>query len=575
MKQRFLRLLAYLRQHWKKVTLVTAAAVMGGFVLVQLMYPGSRLLPFTTIDGQNVSAWKKADAAWQLNKKYADQEISIMYGSRKQPYQTPQPKQIGLTVTNENRLESSSYPWWLRLVPTSVLWGYAVVDYSAPAYTRDDKALADYVQKELGDSCNVAPKNASLTVKDGNLKIVPSAAGGKCDLAEVMKVLRNVRPNLPATPTVRIAVDETPAPITDTDAKAYKEKIERRLAGGIPLQVNGESYIVGKKDLYEWISFSENDRQIIARFSVDRAKEYFDEKIAPKVAKEPGVTKVTTLDFQEVSREDGPSGTRLDIDATLSQLAAFANNTSEVATVVTASVPARVVYTRNYSPTDKGLSALLENYAKDHPGRYGISLIELSGDRRRANFNGDMKFTTASTYKLYVAYSTLKRVESGKFTWGMDIAGGRTLDTCFNDMIIRSDNACAEALVDKIGYRPLTDDAQAAGAKTTSFVDMESYKTTANDLAFFAAALESGQLLTGDSRSRLLSAMRQNIYRQGIPAGAGGQVANKVGFLDGFLHDAAIVYAPTGTYALAIMTEDSSWAHIAELTREIEKLRAK
>lgn len=67
--------------------------------------------------------------------------------------------------------------------------------------------------------------------------------------------------------------------------------------------------------------------------------------------------------------------------------------------------------------------------------------------------------------------------------------------------------------------------------------------------------------------------MKRNIYRQGIPAGANGQVANKVGFLDGLLHDAAIVYSPSGTYALSIMTDGSNWGTIAELTRQIEKLR--
>jgi beta-lactamase class A len=63
------------------------------------------------------------------------------------------------------------------------------------------------------------------------------------------------------------------------------------------------------------------------------------------------------------------------------------------------------------------------------------------------------------------------------------------------------------------------------------------------------------------------------VYRQGIPAGASGAVADKVGFIDALLHDSAIVYSPSGTYVLAIMTDGSSWANIAQLTREIEALR--
>ena len=110
--------------------------------------------------------------------------------------------------------------------------------------------------------------------------------------------------------------------------------------------------------------------------------------------------------------------------------------------------------------------------------------------------------------------------------------------------------------------------------KSTNFLDADSYKTTPNDLAQFTAMLESRQLpISRASQDKLINAMRRNVYRQGIPAGSKGPVADKVGFLDALLHDAAIVYSPSGTYALAIMTDGSSWAEIAALTRKIEELR--
>jgi len=71
----------------------------------------------------------------------------------------------------------------------------------------------------------------------------------------------------------------------------------------------------------------------------------------------------------------------------------------------------------------------------------------------------------------------------------------------------------------------------------------------------------------------LIDAMKRNVYRQGIPKGVSSVVADKVGFMDALLHDAAIVYGPTGPYTLVIMTNGSSWANIAELTRQIEALR--
>ena len=219
----------------------------------------------------------------------------------------------------------------------------------------------------------------------------------------------------------------------------------------------------------------------------------------------------------------------------------------------------------------------MQQYAADHPGVFGVSMVELSGQNRRANYNETKVFTTASTYKLFVAYSTLKRVESGTWNWtDANIAGGRNLSTCFDDMIVKSDNACAEALLTKIGFSTITSEAREIGCTSTTFLNKDGIKTTPADLSLFLAQLRMGQILTQQtSRDRLLDAMARNVYRKGIPAGLSGiTVADKVGFMDGLLHDASIVYSPTGNYVLVIMTDGSSWSAIADLAAKIQALRA-
>jgi beta-lactamase class A len=231
------------------------------------------------------------------------------------------------------------------------------------------------------------------------------------------------------------------------------------------------------------------------------------------------------------------------------------------------------VYTRTYSKTDTGLDALLTQFAQAHSGTFGVSYVELDGQSRRGTYNDTRVFETASTYKLFVAYGTLKRIESGAWHWSDQVNGGRDLTKCFDDMIVKSDNACAEALLSKIGYATLTNEIHAIGLNNSSFV--KSYiQSTAADEATFLGALQAGQLLSPSSTSTLISAMKRNIYRQGIPAGASGTVADKVGFLYALLHDASIVYSPSGTYVLVIMTDGSSWGTIADLTRQIESWRA-
>lgn len=105
----------------------------------------------------------------------------------------------------------------------------------------------------------------------------------------------------------------------------------------------------------------------------------------------------------------GAMAKRLTFGATANSIRAFVVGNASNAQAVTKVLPPTEQYTRSYSPTDAGLSALLANYAKDHSGTFGITLIEMDGKKRRADYNGDKKFVTASTYKLFAAYSLLKR----------------------------------------------------------------------------------------------------------------------------------------------------------------------
>ena len=80
-------------------------------------------------------------------------------------------------------------------------------------------------------------------------------------------------------------------------------------------------------------------------------------------------------------------------------------------------VPAKVEYDRNYSSTEDGLNALLKHYAEDHPGTYGISFLEIDGKKRNASYNSNKQFVTASTYKLFVGYSVLRREQLAGWRW--------------------------------------------------------------------------------------------------------------------------------------------------------------
>ncbi|HRN96987.1 MAG TPA: class A beta-lactamase-related serine hydrolase [Candidatus Saccharibacteria bacterium] len=575
MKQWVIRQIGALRRDWLKVLLISIGGLLVVSIGSQLIYPSDRMLPFAELDSVQLGGWEKTDAARQLDADYTNLMVPIYFGSNKTPYHSPKLADIGIAVTNTDRINSMKYPWYLRIVPSSILWAHFITDKSGgPKVDRDSNKLDEYINKQLGQSCDVKPQDASLKMGDNGLELVKSVMGGTCDISTVKQVLSNVTPRLDQGNQVKIPMNEIPPAVSDEDALNFADYITKRVGNSVPVTVNIETVRIPAKEILGWMDFATVDGKIDYSFSSDRASKYLNDNLAVKVAVPAGTTTISTYNFTETSRVDGPSGQALGVTETLASIKAYLDGSIAKANVMTVPVAPNIVYNRSYSSTDVGLNALIQQYAESHPGAYGVSMIELGGQNRRAAYNDTRVFTTASTYKLFVAYSTLKRIESGAWHWTDQISDGRDLTKCFDDMIVKSDNNCAKALLLKIGFQTITNEAHEIGATHTSFMGNDGIKTTPADLAVVLGQLQNGQILNlQSSRDTWINAMKRNVYRQGIPAGINAVVADKVGFLDALLHDAAIVYSPTGTYVLIIMTDGSSWGNIAELTSQIEALR--
>lgn len=551
--------------NWKQLSLRALGGIVVFLILFQIFYPGNRLLPFASLDGMNLGWQTKADATKKLNDAYDAHAVAIYMGPGLDPLVRPTLGTAKLKVDNTSRIEKISYPWYARIIPTSIFWahlGRSEVPKPTLAAGHDK-----YVDTTLMSECRKAPQNATLKANGGKLVVVQAVPGGECKKEDVQKTLKSVRPVLDKPTEVRVTLKVLPPVIDDAAATVKQKAVESIIGDSLEIIVGGEVVKVPASEAYGWLDFAESSGELVASVSPQRSSEYIAKSIAPKVTIAPGVSQITTRDFTEISRVNGSSGQALDATATLASIGAYVNGGAEAPRAVVTSVPAREEYTRTYSPTDAGLSALLENYAKDHQGTFGISLIELSGKGRRASYNGDKQFVTASTYKLFAAYSVLKRIDAGQMNWDAE-------STCFNKMISLSDNPCAESYLDRIGLTTISKEIAALGLKNSNFTKTGGPYTTANDLTLLLGMIESGQNFSPTNRLRLINAMKSGVHRQGIPAGANGTVANKVGYLDKLLHDAAIVYSPNGTYVLAVMTEGSSWSTIADLARQIDTLRS-
>lgn len=569
-------LLGRIQRQWLLLGLMTLGACVTVLVVVQLAYPWDRLPLYSTVDSIEVGGKSRQEAVDLLNQKYAEQPMKLYFGDNKRAHKEPRASEIGLAIDTKTQVDKKTYEWWLRLIPTSLWWAHHVTDSGEPSYQHDEDKAEAYVTKELGKSCDVKPQNATVKYEADRLQVVSSIEGGKCDIDDVKQLLVTAKPRL-GDSDLRVRMDTRPAALTDEEAEEYVKDLEEKTLTGVTV-VTGESKVTVNQDtLLSWLIFKAPNDGITAEVSAKKSKEFFDEQLAPKVTKPAGTSYITTFDFTVTSRKDGAVGRALDAEGTRKAIEDWLAGSEDIVSAKVGAVAPRVIYTRKYGPTDTGISALITHFAQSNPGIYGVSFMELDGKKRRAAYQDTTQFRTASTYKLFVAYSTLKRIEDsgnkGKWSWNTQVTGGRTMKKCFDDMIVLSDNPCAETLLTWITPKKVHEEIRALGLSRTTFVD-QFIMTTAGDLTTFVGALQTSQLpLSSSSRNTLLAAMERNVYRQGIPAGAKGTVADKVGFLEDYLNDAAIVYSPTGTYALSIMTKGSSWGAIAELTRQIEKLR--
>ena len=577
LREKFTATKSWASRHPRRFLAYIVGGILGLFILIQLFYPAGTLLPFSTIENVKLGGISKIEAVKVLDEKFDTSKVAVYLNDSDSAFLKATPGELGISSSNEHRIETARYPWYLRLVPSSLLWAHVFSDDVAELkYERNEGKLIAYMTTAFGDTCQLPVRDATVEVKNATIQAVEAFSGGDCDFDELNTKLLAVKPTIIGA-KVTISGDEIKPTISTKEAETLAIHVDEVLKDGIEINDGKDKHKVPKEILRTWLDFGVVEGKLDYSFNAERSASYLGERIASVVEKPVGESVVTLRDFAEVSRDAGQSGIVFNQPAMLASIKDSLEKDERVVAVEVTTIEPTVKYTRTYSPNDPALNALIKKYADSHPGTYGVSLRELSGQRRNASYRASTQYTTASTYKMFVAYSTLLRVESGEWKWTDQINGGRNLTKCFNDMIQLSDNECAVALLKKVTVRSLTDEAIAIGAVNTSFMVPNSIKSTAEDESLLLSLLETGQILKEQAnRDIWIAAMKKNVYRQGIPKGIpSAVVADKVGFLDAWLHDASIVYSPKGTYVLIILTESSSWANIAELAGQIETLRTK
>jgi len=473
---------------------------VGAILLFQVLYPGDRMLPLEKVGATHVGTWLKQDAAKKLEKQLANSQINVYIGDSKSAYTTIKPKDIGLSMNVSKSMPSSEYPWYVRIVPTSILWFQLLQPNPNIGYSRNEKIALQFLESDLATSCVLPAKNASLKFNGKDFDVVSAREGGTCKKSDAMSALANVSPSFSGVASARIPAEVSQPKIHDADAQKLADKLMSTSKSGVSIIVGKTSQNIPQTEVLSWLSFTTKSSELTFNVDATKSKKYFSSNVTPKIAKQAGTTYISTQDFTILSKKVGATGQTLNTTATLATIEDVLNGDSEAAKAMTADSEAakamtaplkpNVVYRRSYTSTSTGISALITHYDDEHAGDFGVAFSELSGQSRSASHQATRQFTTASTYKLFVAYGTLRNVDSGKWKWSMQVQGGRNLTKCFDDMIVKSDNACAEALLKKLGYSKLTNDIRALGLSQSGFVTGDTPLTTAGDLTLFLTKLQ-------------------------------------------------------------------------------------
>ena len=546
------------------VAFLLSAAMIAG----QMLYPPDKAVLFARVNERPVGLHAHDDVAKLLTEQFDKTKIKLVVdGGKSVEYSL---KAAGAEPNTERMIaELSDYPFWQRFIPFSLLWQVRQVSEVDVYYA--DPVLQQFSKKRSQD-LSFAAANARLAIKDGNLVATREKSGKTVTSGQVYKALTEAPLQLGESTVITVQAKQVQAEHSMAEFAQVKTQAEAALARKVTIKADGRIFTPDTAEAATWLVLdTAADGAVTLRADMSRIEAYVA-TINKQVETPAGQTNITIVDGRETGRTEGEAGRAIDAGNLANQLATFlleGKGANPLAVQFTA-VPPSVIFNSRYTATQEGLQAYLNDLGRNKNVR--VMMQQLDGGRWAASTRATESTPSGSTYKLYVALMLFDKMKKGEVTWN-DPMLDTTVSTCFDRMTIASTNPCAEKWVAEWSPETLNGFIYAHGfSGGTTFAHSLAKHTTAADLTKYMIGLNDGSVVSEPYRSRLLHSLSVHPYRYGIPTGSKGRVWDKVGFLWDYIHDTAIVQHPRGTYILTIMTKGQSYAAIANITREIEKI---
>lgn len=556
------KLLVWLHKYGKKMAAGSVAVVLL-VVVCQLMYPRNRALPIMYLEGKQVGFQSQNQVANQVSG-LADSKLPISIGGT-----TYEPRLEELGVSFKADETAIDYPISARLVPFSaVFYGQKRLGGHVKAQVDETKA-----RKYFGgivDKHTRSVVEGSITIKEQKVVVNYPETGLAYDIDQIMYELRSV-PFLDADSFTVPAAEAVPSYSRGTFAKAGADA-ELYLQKTITVTSQGKTIQITPETIAKSLRFSADPATKTVVVGFDRMVLLKAlEPLADKLYVAPRSTRINTLDGNETSRQGGANGQALVYETTINIVISTFGKPDSTAVADVQPLKPSAQTSRSYSNTSNGLQTLVNDWTSDYRGpKWSVAVKELSGQNRYGAYLPDKPYFTASVYKLFLAYPILSDVASGAINPAASTSTGKSVDICIEQMIVLSSNGCAYALGDMLGWNNANDRIHSKGFGQTSLSNGSGFTTTASDTTRILEQLYHGTLLPQTQNNRLIDMMKRQIWRTGIPAGSRGiAVADKPGYVPGYVHDVAIVYHPKGAYAVSVFSTGGSYYQIANLVTRL------
>jgi len=240
------------------------------------------------------------------------------------------------------------------------------------------------------------------------------------------------------------------------------------------------------------------------------------------------------------------------------------------------------------APTDWDLQELVETVLDSEIDHYGVVVKDLSSNTS-VSVNADKIFYAASLFKLPIMVEAFVQRDAGLLafddvvvaTWDDviedlgtfpgDVGYIYDVSELLEMMITLSDNTSAIMLLRTLGPGTVDETMASLGLTATSVLTYD-LPTSAGDMATLLETIVRGRVFGLDASNEMISLLLRQTWRARIPLGLPNDVpvGNKTGDWYDAAHDVAVVFAPSGTYILAVLSDGGgSDLTIVELSERV------